>query len=58
MDKATRIELVNHAVRWANNILTEVASNHGLLLGPKAKLELKSAIKHLGEVMLYIATGE
>jgi hypothetical protein len=46
----TREEIVNHAVRWANNMLSEVLHNHGSILRPESRGFLRKAINALGDV--------
>lgn len=58
MDKATRIEITLHAVRWANNMLAEVQNNHRTVFGPKAQAALRNAVLALGEFMLHAASED
>jgi len=58
MSNETRIEIIVHAARWANNMLNEVQANHGSLLGPKARKALKTAVLALGEFTLFVANNE
>jgi hypothetical protein len=46
MDRATIILIVDHAVRWSNNILTEVL---GKYLGDRKRRALSNAIAALSE---------
>ena len=47
--KAARETAVDHAVRWASNILVEVLSNHGEHLPETKRRHLRAAIQELGE---------
>jgi hypothetical protein len=49
-NKEIRREIVEHAVRWSNNILAEVLSNHGPCIGDEARDLLSQAISNLAEV--------
>lgn len=51
MDRITRIAIIQHAVRWAYNMLTEVGSNHGKMLSNKSREMLTKAIQALGECL-------
>lgn len=44
-----REEVVLHGIRWTNNILTEVVSNHAGALSPRARELLGTACTCLGE---------
>jgi hypothetical protein len=46
----TREEIVNHAVRWANNMLTEALPSHGGVIHPVARAHLRKAVACLGDV--------
>lgn len=52
MDRATRIAIIEHAIRWGYNMLTEVASNHGKILGDHARAKLQRAVHALGECLM------
>lgn len=58
MNNETRIEIIAHAARWANNMLNEVQANHGSLLGPKARQALKTAVLALGDFTLHVVNNE
>jgi hypothetical protein len=49
MNQETREEIVLHALRWANNILVEVLSNHGLKISPEARVRLREAISAVND---------
>lgn len=49
MDRASIILIVDHAVRWSNNILTEVLGNYGKYLGDRKRRALSNAIAALSE---------
>ena len=40
MDRAIRLTIIDHAVRWANNMVTEVQSNHAGALGKRKRAAL------------------
>ena len=47
MTKETRQEVVLHAVRWCNNILTEVLSNHASAVSPEGRNHLSTTLEEL-----------
>jgi hypothetical protein len=49
MDKDTRQEIVLHGVRWANNILAEVLSNHARHVSKEGADLLREAISILAD---------
>jgi hypothetical protein len=49
MTDETRIEIVSHAIRWAANMLGEVASNHGSILPPDVRDNLQRGLHELWE---------
>ncbi len=49
MKNTESLTVVEHAIRWSNNILTEVLSNHGRKLNPVAREHLKAAVCSLAE---------
>ena len=49
MDKEARQEVVIAGVRWANNILVEVLSNHARAVSGKGAGCLREAISKLAE---------
>jgi hypothetical protein len=55
MDRQIRIAIVDHAVRWTNNILVEVQNNHGKALGPRKLAALRVIVTAIGE---YVAEGK
>jgi hypothetical protein len=58
MTNETRLEVMAHAARWANNMLNEVQANHGHLLGPKARQALKTAVLALGDFIMHVSTNQ
>jgi hypothetical protein len=56
MERSIRLEILLNGVRWANNIVTEVLSNHGQVLPPGARKSLMGATRLLGEVVDEIRT--
>jgi hypothetical protein len=58
MSTETRLEVMAHAARWANNMLNEVQANHGVLLGPHARQALKTAVLALGDFLLHVSVNE
>lgn len=58
MTNETRVEVVAHAARWANNMLNEVQANHGSLLGAKSRKALRDAIVALGDFLLHVTNNE
>lgn len=52
-----REEVVLHGIRWTNNILTEVVSNHAGALSPRARELLGTACTCLGEAADEIRFG-
>ena len=48
MTRATRREVVGHAVRWATNMLAEVATNHGRSMTVAQRTEIQAALLALG----------
>ncbi|MCK9567468.1 hypothetical protein M0R72_00800 [Candidatus Pacearchaeota archaeon] len=51
MERETRIEIVDHAVRWANNMVTEVQCNHGGQLGKRKRVALRAIVTALGDYL-------
>jgi len=49
MNPETRQEIVMAGVRWANNILVEVLSNHARAVSPSGADKLRQAISLLDE---------
>ena len=49
--RQTRIAIVEHAIRWSSNILTEVTSNHLGILSPATREHLASALSSLGAAL-------
>lgn len=49
MLRESRLAVIDHAARWASNMLSEVQHNHGAMLGPTKKMALKAAITALGD---------
>jgi hypothetical protein len=47
MTHETRLEIVLHGIRWANNIITEVLSNHAHTLPRPARDALLTATRNL-----------
>ena len=45
--RMVRVELTVNAVRWANNMLTEVLSNHGSVLPEETRRFLSDAVRAL-----------
>lgn len=48
-NKDVRIQITEHAIRWATNMLVEVGNNHGGVIPPAARNALRDAIMALGE---------
>jgi len=49
MDKRTQVEIIRHAARWCNSILTEVQANYGEDLPAEKRVQLHSAIQSLSD---------
>lgn len=49
MNPETRQEIVMAGVRWANNILVEVLSNHARAVSPSGADKLRQAVSLLDE---------
>jgi hypothetical protein len=49
MTDETRIEIVLHAIRWAANMLGEVASNHGSILPLDVRDNIQDGLRGLWE---------
>lgn len=51
MNQEIREEIINHAMRWARNMIVEVANSHGSIL-PKAKqIELQEVLTALSKFL-------
>jgi len=51
MQRETRIALIDNAVRWANNMITEVQCNHGGQLGKRKRTALRAVVTALGDYL-------
>lgn len=51
MDRKTRIEIIDSAVRWANNMVTEVNCNHASSLGPRKRSALRAIVTAFGDYL-------
>jgi hypothetical protein len=51
MERAVRIAIIDHAVRWANNIVTEVQGNHAWQLGKRKRAALRAIVTALGDYL-------
>lgn len=49
MSHEVRVAIVEHAIRWATNILVEVLHNHGRALPQEVRIPLHDAIQKLGD---------
>lgn len=47
LTKEARIEVVGHGIRWTNNILAELISQHGEHVGDAVRTHLRTAITAL-----------
>lgn len=47
MTQDTRVQIVEHAARWAQNMLVEVLSNHGSALTEEGRDCLHNAVRAL-----------
>ena len=47
--KQHRLAIITHAVRWSNNILVEVLSNHGRVLSDEQRDCIRTATRALGD---------
>jgi hypothetical protein len=56
--KQIKLEIVNNACRWANNILSEVLANHGPALNDQDRERLRSVTTNLQEIDFSIAWGK
>jgi hypothetical protein len=57
MRKEIRLAIIEHAVRWTSNILVEVTSNHGTLLGDSTLCLLADAVRLLSDVEKRLRSG-
>jgi hypothetical protein len=51
MDRSARVAIVDHAVRWANNMVTEVQGNHGGQLGKRKRAALRAIVIAMGDFL-------
>jgi hypothetical protein len=51
METATRQALIDHAIRWSNNMITEVLGNHGMVLSAKKRAKVRAIIEALGNYL-------
>jgi len=58
MDRTTRLEIVQHGLRWANNIICEVLSNHGSMLPREAREAVMEATRALGTAIEAIRAAQ
>ncbi len=57
MDTETRTEIIEHALRWATNMVVEVASNHSHVLPEDARRSLRDASRALQQACADIRTS-
>jgi hypothetical protein len=51
MNQETREEIINHAMRWARNMIVEVANNHGSTLTKPKQVELQEVLTALSKFL-------
>lgn len=51
MDRETRITIIDHAIRWANNMVTEVQGNHAYQLGKRKRAALRAIVTALSDYL-------
>jgi hypothetical protein len=51
MTVETRLAIVDHGVRWANNIVAELLNSHGAILSQKKRDSLREIVIKLGNFL-------
>ncbi len=51
MTNETRIAIVDHGVRWANNIVAEVLAGHGNILSQRKRDLLRTIVRDFGNFL-------